>query len=262
MIGNEDITSQQAKIDEKSPLLMMDQDPQITANNIIQLANSTPFGVGGRRACYVHPEDASKCIKVLRQDAQRTVRIQKKGNLFPRSWRREYDNNAHEEKLLSRIHAQIGSKMASHLPMCYGFVSTDLGKGLVLDLIRDHDGKISRSLREWITLGIDLESIKPAFMDLGNFLIEHSILTRHILDHNLALSLGKSGGRTFYLIDGIGDAAWLPLAQWFRTLGRLKIKRKLDAAWPRFKAFATNGGVTDQLKENSSWGQGILQHRD
>ena len=69
---------------------MMDQDPQTAANNIIQLTNSTPFGVGGRRACYVHPDDASKCIKVLRQDEQRTVRIQKKGNLFPRSWRASF----------------------------------------------------------------------------------------------------------------------------------------------------------------------------
>ena len=64
---------------------MMDQDPQITANNIIQLANSTPFGVGGRRACYVHPVDASKCIKVLRQDERRTVRIQKKEICFQKA---------------------------------------------------------------------------------------------------------------------------------------------------------------------------------
>jgi hypothetical protein len=228
----------------------------------IHLGECIPFGVGGRRVCYVHPGDASKCIKILRQDSGKTVRLDHKGGWIPNAWRRSYDNNAHEKQKLLEIYRAIGPSMAQHLPICHGQVDTDLGKGLVLDLIRDQDGGISRSLREWITLGIDLVPLKPFFQIFGNFLVENSILTRQILDHNLALQRTSASTWNFFLIDGIGDSSWLPLARWIPALGRARIKRKVAAAWPRFEALASEGGVSEEMRRNSTWGQGILQHRD
>jgi hypothetical protein len=232
-------------------------DPD-TATPLI-LGEAEPFGVGGRRLCYVHPTDPGKCVKVLRHDDQRTVRLAK--TRF-KNFRREYDNNTHEMRILLQLEKTLGGAMAQHLPRCYGMHPTDKGPGLVLDLVRDHDGRISRSVRELITLGKDLALLRPAFDELGAFLLRHRIVTRHIHDHNIAASDHGDGRFTFYIIDGLGDPAWLPFRRWCPPLARAGIQKRLDRAWPRFEALAAKGGVSRDLIENSSWDQGMLRHRD
>jgi hypothetical protein len=228
---------------------------------MLSLSNLTPFGIGGRRLCFSHPTDKGKCVKVLRIDEQRTVRI-KKLRLLPAFMHRAYNNNAHEKKILSELQQRIGVGMNQHLPLCYGTIETDLGRGLVLDLVRDHDGKISRSVRELVSIGHDVEEFREAFDEFGEFLIEHRVLTRNLLDHNIVVRYLGCGKLKMYLIDGFGDPAWLPFARWFESIARAKIKKRLRTAWHRFETFADNGGVTQRMIDKSSWGQGILKHRD
>ena len=225
----------------------------------LALKGSEPFGVGGRRACYVHPLDPAKCVKVLRTDDRRTVRHKK--TIIPAHWRREYDNNAHEKRVLEDIGKRIGPAMGAHLPRSYGMVPTDLGPGFVLDLVRDHDGRISRSLRELITTGYPLGKLRPSFEEFGRFLSDHLILTRKLLDHNLVVSMQPDGPGAIYLIDGLGDPAFIPFSRWIPALGRAKIARRVDEAWRRFEAFAETGGVSEELRRTSSWDQGFLRHR-
>lgn len=227
----------------------------------LQLRDAKPFGVGGRRLCYVHPQESDKCIKVLRQDEKRTVRITSKKRLpFTRYFQREYDNNAHEKHTLDRLAARIGDQLGTHLPRCYGYVETDMGRGLVLDLVRDHDGGISRSLRELISIGYDLDQFRLAFDELRAFFLKHNILTRAVLDHNIAAQHRSDGTWRLVMIDGLGDPAWLPLAQWIRPLGRAKIRRRFEVAWPRLQRLTTNRVTREQIAR-SNWGQGFLNHR-
>jgi len=226
------------------------------------LADLEPFGIGGRRRCYIHPLEPAKCVKVLRQDDRRTIRLQSKRRIVPARWRREYDNNAHEQQVLEQLERRLGDIYDRHLPRCYGTVATDLGPGLVLDLVRDRDGRISRSLRELISTGYPAAAFRPAFDELAEFLVEHTVLTRALLDHNIVTQERDDGSWRMVLIDGLGDPAWLPLARWFRGLGRNKMRRRVAVAWPRIEAFASRGGVTPELIESSSWGQGFLNHRD
>lgn len=226
----------------------------------LQLQGLTPFGVGGRRLCFTHPDDPNKCVKVARQDEGATVRMNHK-TLIPSHWRRRYDNNADELKQLTYLFDRIGSGASQHLPRCYGMHQTDLGPGLVLDLIRDRDGQISRSLRELLSNDHPPETFRDAFDELGEFLMKHVVLTRALLDHNLAAQQRDDGTWRLYLIDGYGDRAWLPIARWSRSLGRSKVQRRLDEAWGRFEKLWRQGGVPRQLLETSSWGQGFLNHR-
>lgn len=228
--------------------------------NELKLANLEPFAIGGRRKCYVHPEDPSKCIKVLRQDENRTIRIKKKRLIHP-SLRREYDNNAHECKILQSLEVRIGRDMQKHLPLCYGYVPTDIGPGLMLDLIRDSDGKISRSLRELLSTGYCPDDFKDAFDDFAKFMIDNVVLTRNILDHNLVASKLKDGSWQLCMIDGFGDPAWLPISQLSKTLGRRKMRRRARVAWARYNEFYASGGVTEEMRKNSTWDQGILRQR-
>ncbi len=226
----------------------------------IYLKDKTPFGVGGRRLCFTHPDDPGKCVKVLRQDEDKTIRGKKTG-FVPARFRRTYDNNAHERQILTKIFKRIGPEMQQHLPLYHGMIETDLGPGMVLDLVRDADGKISRSLRELISTGHELEQFRPAFDQFGEFMLKHVVLTRSFLDHNLAMQHKSDGSWQMYMIDGFGDPAWLPVANWFRSLGEKKVQRRIASAWTRFEQFRDSGGVTQELIENSTWGQGFLNHR-
>lgn len=225
----------------------------------VALNSHQPFGVGGRRLCYVDPRDPNRCIKVLRHDDQRTVRT--RANLIPKRFRREYDNNSHERKELSRLFRRIGDAARECLPKCHGVVPTDLGPGLVLDLIRDQAGPISRSLRELVSTGHDPKEFRPAFEHFSRFMLDHAVLTRAILDHNLAAQNLGEGTWRLYLIDGFGDPAWLPFSRLSTRLAQKKIRRRLDQFWPKLERLA-NHPVTDKLIEESSWGQGFLNHRN
>ncbi|WP_299871914.1 YrbL family protein [uncultured Cocleimonas sp.] len=233
----------------------------MSSSEVLQLKDKSAFGAGGRRLCFTHPNDPSKCVKILRQDDERTVRLKKK-RIIPASFHREYDNNRHEMEVLNELYDQIGEGMTDHLPRCYGMHETDLGPGLVLDLIRDEDGQIARSIRQLITDGFDLADLRTAYDKLGDFLHEHIVLSRKLLDHNIVVSFDKDGVPTMYIIDGLGDPAFIPLARWSKTLGRAKVKRRVEEAWPRFENFAKQGGVTQEMRKNSTWDQGILRHRD
>tara|TARA_A100001037_G_scaffold243968_1_gene224747 strand:- start:59 stop:787 length:729 start_codon:yes stop_codon:yes gene_type:complete len=222
------------------------------------LRSHKPFGIGGRRLCFVDPRNDHRCIKVLRQDERRTVRSQT--HWIPQRWRRVYDNNAHEQRELATVFKRIGPNASQCLPRCYGPIETDLGPGLVLDLIRDHDGKISRSLRELVSIGYAPTTFRAAFETFAEFMVENSILSRAILEHNLAAQHRQDGSWHLFLIDGLGDPAWLPFARFSRHLAQAKIKRKLEAFWPRLERLADEP-VAPETVANSNWGQGFLDHR-
>ena len=228
-------------------------------NPVVELNNLEPFGVGGRRLCYVDPRDPGRCIKVLRKDDRRTVRSQ--SGLIPNRFRREYNNNTHEQKELSKVFKRVGDEASECLPRCHGTIDTDLGTGLVLDLIRDHDGKISRSLRELVSTGHQPSEFREAFDVFSQHMIRHAILSRAILDHNLATQHRADGSWQLYLIDGLGDPAWIPFARFSRRLAQKKIKRRLEKFWPKLEKLAATP-VTAELIEESTWGQGFLNHRN
>lgn len=230
-----------------------------SGEGVLRLQGLEPFGVGGRRLCFVHPLEPEKCVKVLRTDERRTVRHKK--TIIPAHWRREYNNNTHEMRILEDLERRIGPAMASHFPRSYGLHPTDMGPGLVLDLVRDSDGRISRSIRELITVGFDVQKLRSSFDDFCAFLMDNLVLTRSLLDHNLVVEMHGDEPGPMFLIDGFGDPAWIPFSRWIPSLGRSKIARRKEEAWQRFEKFAAAGGVSEELIRSSSWGQGILNHR-
>lgn len=232
----------------------------LSKTEVIRLEGKEPFGIGGRRLCFTHPSDASKCVKVLRTDDRRTIRGAKSQAYFTQ-FRPEYDNNAHEKAVLEALYRRIGPSMSEHFPRCYGMFPTDRNPGLVLDLVRDHDGQISQSIRELVSTGTPLESLKSAFEEFGRFLLKHQILTRNLLDHNLIASRQNSGDWKIYLVDGFGDPAWIPLGRWIAPLRLSRVRKCVASAWPRIEKFAREGGVSQDVVQNSSWGQGFLAHR-
>jgi hypothetical protein len=224
----------------------------------VSLSNAEPFAIGGRRLCFVHPNDPSVCIKVNRVDDQRFDRLPRK-RIVPASLRRGLDDNRHDRRTLSALQRRLGRRYA-HLPRYHGAIETDLGRGIAIDLIRDSDGRIARTIRNLIVEGVTLDELKPAFNEFAGYLVRNRVLTRALLDHNIVAARGADGGWTLHLIDGFGDPAFISLGSVIPSIGRAKMRRRAADAWRRFEELASSDPDA-QRWDTSRWSQGFLNHR-
>ncbi len=224
----------------------------------VTLAHLEPFAIGGRRLCFVHPRDPSLCIKVNRTDDQRFLRLPKR-RVIPARFLRELDDNEHDRRTLSSLERRLGPHFA-HLPRYHGDIETDLGRAVVLDLVRDADGQISRTVRSLICDGVRLDTLRPAFNAFAQYLVRHNVLTRALLDHNIVARHASDGSWSLVLIDGYGDPAAIPIASLIPALGRARIRRRAVDAWERFERLA-NADPSDREFDTSRWSQGFLKHR-
>jgi len=112
--------------------------------SIINL-ESDPVGQGRERLCYQHPDDASRLIKVSSGGV--SVQSQREIDFYRRLQRR--DDVAY-----------------THIPRFYGVVATSRGRGIMVDLIRDFDGEISRSMRWYLNHGTSIQYFEPYLDEL------------------------------------------------------------------------------------------------
>ncbi len=176
---------------------------------IIQIT-SAPIGVGQERACYRHPANPTRVIKVQKGSSDKQTRRELR--LYRWLQRRGMDNFA-------------------HIPRFYGEVQTNLGDGFVVDLIEDFDGSRSLSLYDCFERGYPLAEFKPYLEELRSYLLENrvifsvdmgrfNVLFRRLSEHDARL----------YVIDGLGNHSALNWLDNFRYFARRKIRRR----WTRF----------------------------
>ena len=171
-----------------------------------------PIGRGKERACYVHPDDPRKAIKIsggeISTQSKREIRfyqaLQKRGNV--------------DEK---------------HIPKFYCLCETNLGQGIVVDLIRNYDGEVSRPLNWYLAHGCLIEEFEPYLDELKHSFLQNLIIFNHDMTIG-ALLLQKLSTRKARLvaIDGLGDVTALNWLDFFPFLVRRKIRRR----WARFMA--------------------------
>ena len=172
--------------------------------------NSEPVGQGRERTCYIHPDDDSKLIKISHDEDTTQSR-------------REID-------FYRRL--QKGREISyTHLPRFYGMEDTSRGTGMVVDLIRDFDGSISRSLRWYLDQGNPLEDYLPLLDELKTYLLDNLVIFNHdVVTRNLLLQRLDENSSRLVLIDGIGDVVFLQWLNHFPGHVRSKINRR----WQRF----------------------------
>ncbi len=185
------------------------------STGIIEIAKSDFIGEGSHRACYAHPENKDRCIKV--------------GALNSKESRRE--------RACYKLLQKRGVTWDS-LSQFYGFVETNMGPGEEFDLVRDHDGEISKTLEHYLETDSDSErsqlyyqSLKKAFSFLKSDIYDQVILVRTILTENILYKkINEDEGR-LVIIDNIGNTDLLPICDYSKFFARRKITRK----WHRFE---------------------------
>lgn len=193
---------------------------------MIRLTDELIFAEGGRRYCFVYPDDSDKCVKTLSPNGD--PRKRKKESIWYKKLRplSMFDDNARELKSFQDL-AKKGEAVWDHFPRCYGIQPTNRGDGMVTDLIRDADGQISKTVRQYVKAFGKTPQLLAALELFFDLFREHLIITRDVLDHNLVVQV-RGEKCTIYMIDGFGSSEMVPFSQWNRQLGRKKVERKID----------------------------------
>lgn len=182
-----------------------------------------PFAQGKERACYRHPHDSSKIIKIPIGDEKTQT---EREIAFYQSMQRR------------------GLTDFSHLPRFYGTVETGLGTGLVLDLVADSDGEISKSLQWYLENGMPVSEVETLLNQLKSYLLDNLVIFNHdMFSGNMLLQKTAGSRDRLVIIDGLGDVVTL---DWLNRLP-FHVRSKINRRWQRFlRRFYNNPYVRKQ----------------
>ncbi|MCP4211281.1 MAG: hypothetical protein GY764_07350, partial [Halieaceae bacterium] len=171
-----------------------------------------PVGKGKERTCFVHPDEPSKAIKIslggVRKQSRREIR-------FYQKLKRRNDVNV------------------PHVPRFYGLCETNLGQGIVVDLILDQDGQISRPLNWYLAEGYPIEDFEPYLDELKKSFLQNLIIFNHDMTiGNLLFQRVSDTSARLVAIDGLGDVV---IVDWLDVFPSL-VRRKISRRWARFIA--------------------------
>ena len=138
-------------------------------NRPLVLSGLEPFARGGKRHCYVHPEDSGLCVKVVASTEDARCATEQRRDVEDYAWLKKHRSDA----IFDRI------------PAFEGIVDTDLGPGIVMRLYRDADGRISRNLVELVRECGLTPSLTRAIGELKHWQRKHRLLTRDTGPHNV-----------------------------------------------------------------------------
>ncbi|MEM6552388.1 MAG: YrbL family protein [Planctomycetota bacterium] len=169
---------------------------------------------GANRACYQHPEDARRCIKVDLPEGQGTRR----------------GLNQIEFEHYGKLADRLGERLYRHAPRCHGFVETSLGPGLCFDRVLNADGSPSVRINFFIKHhSRDLEQVVQLVDRLHGFVRDAGVLLFDVNRHNLLVRVDAAGEPELIVIDWKGAQAlreWLPVSSLLPYFGRRKVARR------------------------------------
>lgn len=177
----------------------------------LRISHLKPFAQGGNRLCFIHPDDPQKCIKVRRPDFTLVDLRRKKG--FPKNLRplSSFDDNLEEYRVMTRLFQRYGQKLHQHISQCFGFVETDMGKGLVSELIRDEDQRISHSLKQYLWDNGFTADCRQAVTEFEHYWQVESVPSRDLLLHNIVVQMQSENLiKRLVVIDGLGSPNVVP----------------------------------------------------
>lgn len=185
----------------------------LKSTDMIELDPHSLVGKGLHRECFVHPDDPTRCIKIV------------------------VAGTGIEERREQACYAALARRNASWemLPRFHGRVLTNLGEGAVFDLVRDYDHRISLTLAHYLAsrqlTARHRAALCRALADLKKYLLDNRIITMTLKPKNILFQLEAADAGKLVIVDNIGNSDLIPLANYSSRLARWKINRK----WRRFE---------------------------
>ena len=193
----------------------------------VKLSPQLLLAEGRTRRCFRHPDAEDCCIKIL-NPGQNPVLAWREARYYAGLQRRGVD--------------------FSHLTRCRGPVETSLGEGVMFDLVRDDDSRISKSLAYYLAQNEsrvdawvvnEIERLQQNLYD--QWIVFHDLNPRNILVQRVSYDEYR-----LVLIDGVGHNQFIPLASYSPAYAR----RRLVQLWNRcyHQWYAAFPGVERALK--------------
>lgn len=178
------------------------------------------FASGANRMCFVHPLYRDRCIKILRPDmsAEKKRSTKKLYKRFRPT--NSFDANAEEYANFKNIDKYYDREAWDYVLRHYGFVKTNHGNGLCVELIRDRDGRISITLKQYIwefgktqEVILALAAFERGWQRLG-------LPSRTLDPLNILVQRQGDQIRRLVVVDGLGWPQLVPLGYWFKPIAR------------------------------------------
>lgn len=195
-------------------------------NSLIELRGCEPFATGGTRLCFRHPDHPDRCIKVFRSD--RTPlrrREQMRGIRRFRSLRR-FDDQWKEQRAYEQLVRLDRPGVWEHVPRYFGTEPTDMGPGIVTELLTNADQSIPHNIEESFAEP-EFELSPVALREFKQWLRRELFLSRNLLPHNIVVVQQSADSSRLVIVDGIGNNEFVPISSWFKPFARRKIERRI-----------------------------------
>lgn len=191
------------------------------------LQDAKLIGTGVQRYCYEDPDDESKCIKV-------SIKSTRANDL--------------EERYFTFLQSRGISW--SNLTRFYSKEKTDMGDGLVFDLVRDFDGEVSKSIDYYIQnedAYMLIKDFKRDFLDLKEYMFKNGVIAKDLSQFNVLYQrVSKDSGR-FIIIDGLGNPEAIPVSNYIKFFQKRRITKYWDKFFRRVKKVSTSNELFHQM---------------
>jgi len=195
---------------------------------MLSLKDEMPFAKGGHRACYRHPADSSRCVKVMTEDWRTTARRMKAPWIVQKLRPKWYfHDNLYEFRFLTGEEKRLGEVAWEFLPRAYEILETDVGEGLIVGLVQDEDGAISMTLTEYLWKNGMTDECKLALKKMWEGVERYGIFVQGRPD-NLVVEQKGDGSCRCVAIDGFGFPQLIPLSKWWKKEARRKLNRRRE----------------------------------
>ena len=101
----------------------------------------------------------------------------------------------------------------------------------IVDLIRDYDGEISKSLKWYLQNDYPVSEFEPYLHNLRNYLLDNLVIINHdLIPGNILFQKVSAKKARLVMIDGFGDVIAI---QWFNVFA-FHVRGKIHRRWGRF----------------------------
>lgn len=201
---------------------------------MLSLNDDLLINTGTNRACFFHPFDNTKCIKIDIKKNKETKREKKYYKILQKN-KTPFDMIANY----------------------YGTVYTNKGQGEVFELIRDYNGKVSQELDKFLndknlSETEILEVIENIFL-LKKYLFKNKIYVKDLNPVNVIFQKISKDKSRLVIIDGLAHSNYNPF---FYLIDSFLLK-KIYKSWEYFfntleqKISSNNKKLVEKLKERN-----------
>ena len=197
----------------------------------IELSENSFVGNGKERNCYIHPNEPDIAVKVNHGDIRKQTDRELK-----------FYRGLNKRKNI----------VYKHIPRYFGPVQTNFGTGHMFDLIRDYDGKISRSLLQYLEDGLPLRDFESDLALLKQSLLDNQIIFNHdMYAGNLLYKKVSETSGYLVVIDGLGDTVFVNWLNSFASHRTKKIERRWELFINRLRNRAAKLEMPDKRIHNN-----------